>query len=224
MKGINIVEKKVDFEKEAKLILKETNGFDDMDKACFFYFFVKNNYLFNTYLKNINIVDLIVETEDSITRDFNLEYPAHVKNAISSVFCNFIKDNRGTCANYFGTITLLLTLDFLNGKYNELFQESDFYLDDNRLNNSPIDIICEKKVYDFVESKFTIEANVAEIQTKLEELINILANLDDDLRGKPFLSTVDFKLKKKIAFEIEYSLPEGQIINSEDLFKVKPTP
>ena len=41
MKGIKIVRKKVDFEKEAKLILKETNGFDDADKACFFYFFVQ---------------------------------------------------------------------------------------------------------------------------------------------------------------------------------------
>ena len=179
--------------------------------------------MFHICPENIHIDDLIFETEDSLKRDFKLEYSIKVKNAISSVFCNFVKNNGGTCANYFGTITLSLILDFLNGRYNKLSPESDFYLDGNKLNNSPIDIICEKIKYDFFELKFTIgTSNFSETKIKLEELIDILGKLDN-LSGKTFLSTVDFKLKKKIATVIENCLPEGQIINSEDLFKVKLT-
>ena len=41
-----------------------------------------NKYLFHTYLKNIQIEDDIIETEDSLQRDYGIEHTSKTKKLI----------------------------------------------------------------------------------------------------------------------------------------------
>lgn len=223
MPKIKVVKRKVDFEKESKLILNELNNLNDSEKAGFFYFFTKNNNLFQSTLDNTeNIPDLIITAEDSIRRDFKLDYSEKTINSIISVYAKYIKGNKGTSANYFGTITLLLTLNFLNEHYNELCPESDIYVGGSKLNNTPIDIVCEKKIYDLVESKFTIKSNIYDARKKIDELKKIIEQLNVN-GGRVLLTTLDFRSKKSILNDFEGSLSLEQIFTSEALFNISMT-
>lgn len=218
MKKIKINEGKVQCEKEAKLILEEVSKLDKDEKVGFFYFYVKyGGYLFHTPLKNINIDDEIFEAEDSFDRDYQLKYYPNTKKSIISVYEKFIKNNRGTCANYFGAITLLTTYDFLVKGYKKLFKEANIFYEAKKLNETPIDLICENNIFDFVESKFTI-SDIDKIQLKIIELRKIISKLKG---GKEFLSTLDFKAKNKIMIELDNYLPVERIYSSEDIFGIK---
>lgn len=219
MEKTKINEGKVQCEKEAKQVLKEIGKLNHDERVGFFYFYTMygNKYLFHTYLKNIKIEDDIVETEDSLYRDYGIEYTSNTKKSIILIYNKFIKDNRGTCANYFGAMTLLLTYDFLVKSYKKLFKEADIFYEAKKLNETPIDLVCENKVFDFVESKFTI-SDIKKIQLKIDELKKIISKLKG---GKEFLSTLDFKSKNKIMIEIDNYLPVERIYSSEDILEIE---
>ena len=218
MEKIRISEGKLLCEKEARQVLDKISKLSDKERICFFYFYTKyGRYLFHTSLRNLDLKSEIFESEDSLERDYNLEYTSSTKKMILVIYKEFINAKQGSCANYFGAITVLLSYKFLTNRYKRLYKEANLLTKSSKINKNPIDIICKRKKLDFVECKFTI-SDIRVIKSEIDELRRIISKLGG---GKEFLSTLDFKSKNLIKVELGDHIATDQIFNSEDILNIK---
>lgn len=216
---------------EALEILDSLKELDIDDQIFFFFFFMKNSWIFDKQDSLFNgktdFDQLILKSKRSVFRVLRLHHISDdTVNKILEIWNKYIKNNEGTCSNYFGCINVILIKNYLEtDPKNNIKKEAKLILDGEALNEDYyIDLVCENNTYQVFECKYRIMSQIDDIKRLIKKLKNLVIKLNKcDYKGDCLLGTIDFLPKENITIEIDGVLNEDKIINGEDIFGISIT-
>lgn len=214
-------------QKEAEDVIEKVERLDLNDRIFFYYFFVKNSFLFHHGFQDsdllINSSKLsFLSAKDSIKKDLNIIPSNKGEEFIKNFLKDYILKFGGKYASVFGSINHLYANYLLKTKENSLYNECYIFSDNEKQNDSPFDILLDenKNPVEIYEGKFTINSNSIEtLKVQIGYIDKITKKLK--IKKNTGLFTMDIKKKEKIYKEIDGCVSLHYIISFENYFGIK---
>lgn len=214
-------------EEGLEILMNIQSDLNYKEQVIFFFFFVKNSILFQDSKDEFHLRTLITINNLTFEKLINMDISSGVnytlvRDKILEIWRDYIKDNTGTCANYFGIINLYLIKEFLSGSYDDVKREAKIMAKNVPINKNHIDIVARSNIIcDLFECKHSIFPHRKKLEEKqipylngiVEELIEI------NYQSRRCLATIEF-VKKDKACSYVPNLCTLDIINGEDVFGV----